>query len=114
MPQIEVLIVGAGLGGLCLAQSLRKANIQLEIFERDSSPWKRPQVYRLHLEADALNALREVLPLELHRLFKATAMRTEPFTNQERPIDDWLRPHWERRTSGSHDHPGTGVRPPSR
>ena len=80
MPQIKVLIIGAGLGGLCLAQSLRKADIQVELFERDASPWDRPQGYRLHLEADALNALREVLPPDLHRLFEATAMRTTPFT----------------------------------
>ena len=56
MPQIKVLIIGAGLGGLCLAQSLRKADIQVELFERDASPWDRPQGYRLHLEADALNS----------------------------------------------------------
>ena len=80
MPQIKVLIIGAGLGGLCLAQSLRKSDIQAEVFERDSSPWDRPQGYRLHLEADALNALHEVLPPDLHRLFEATAMRTKPFT----------------------------------
>ena len=80
MPQIKVLIVGAGLGGLCLAQSLRNAHIDFEVFERDLSPWDRPQGYRLHLEADALNALREVLPPELIRLLEATAMRTNPFT----------------------------------
>jgi 2-polyprenyl-6-methoxyphenol hydroxylase-like FAD-dependent oxidoreductase len=80
MPQIKVLIVGAGLGGLCLAQSLRNAHIDFEVFERDLSPWDRPQGYRLHLEADALNALREVLPPDLHRLFDATAMHTNPFT----------------------------------
>jgi len=80
MPQIKVLIIGAGLGGLCLTQSLRKSDIQVEVFERHSSPWDRPQGYRLHLEADALNALREVLPPDPHRLFEATAMRTKPFT----------------------------------
>jgi 2-polyprenyl-6-methoxyphenol hydroxylase-like FAD-dependent oxidoreductase len=80
MTQIKVLIVGAGLGGLCLAQSLRNAHIDFEVFERDLSPWDRTQGYRLHLEADALNALREVLPPDLHRLFDATAMRTNPFT----------------------------------
>ena len=80
MPQIKVLIIGAGLGGLCLAQSLRSSHIDFEVFERDLSPWDRPQGYRLHLEADALNALREALPSDLHRLFEATAMRTNPFT----------------------------------
>jgi 2-polyprenyl-6-methoxyphenol hydroxylase-like FAD-dependent oxidoreductase len=80
MPQFRVLVIGAGLGGLCLAQTLRKAYIDVQVFERDESPWDRPQGYRLHLEADALNALREVLPSKLHQLFEATAMRTEPFT----------------------------------
>ena len=80
MPQIKAIIIGAGLGGLCLAQSLRKAHMDVEVFERDASPWDRPQGYRLHLEADALNALREVLPPDLHRLFEATAMRTTSFT----------------------------------
>ncbi len=80
MLKIKVLIVGAGLGGLCLAQTLRNARIDVEVFDRDSSPWDRPQGYRLHLEADALNALREVLPPDMHRLFEATAMRTQPFT----------------------------------
>ena len=80
MPQIKVLIIGAGLGGLCLAQALRKADIEVEVFERDASPRDRAQGYRLHLEADALNALRELLPPDLHRLFEATAMRTQPFT----------------------------------
>jgi len=32
---MHVLIVGAGLGGLTLAQTLRKKGISYEIFERD-------------------------------------------------------------------------------
>ena len=32
---MHVLIVGAGIGGLTLAQSLRKQGISSEIFERD-------------------------------------------------------------------------------
>ena len=80
MPELKVLIVGAGLGGLTLAQSLRSAGIDVQVFERDKSPWDRPQGYRLHLDADALNAVHEVLPPQLHALFEATSQRTEPFT----------------------------------
>ena len=76
----RVLVVGAGLGGLCLARSLRSAGIAVQVVERDATPWDRPQGYRLHLEADALAALREVLPPEHEALFEATAMRTAPFT----------------------------------
>lgn len=80
MSDLKVLIIGAGLGGLTLAQSLCRAGIDFEIFERDSSPFDRPQGYRLHLDADAINAAREVLPPELQALFEATSQRTEPFT----------------------------------
>lgn len=80
MTKLKVLVIGSGLGGLCLAQALRNNHIDVEVFERDSGPWERAQGYRLHLEADGLNALREVLAPDLHRLFTATAMRVQPFT----------------------------------
>jgi 2-polyprenyl-6-methoxyphenol hydroxylase-like FAD-dependent oxidoreductase len=76
----KVLIIGAGLGGLTLAQSLARSGIAVEIFERDTSPWDRPQGYRLHLDADAINAAKEVLTPELHAVFEATSHRTEPYT----------------------------------
>ncbi|WP_213773070.1 NAD(P)/FAD-dependent oxidoreductase [Bradyrhizobium sp. dw_78] len=80
MPGFQVLIIGAGLGGLTLAQSLRRAGIGFQIFERDPSPFDRPQGYRLHLDADAINAAKEVLGSELHTVFEATSQRTQPFT----------------------------------
>jgi len=38
---LKVLIVGAGTGGLCLAQGLKSAGISVEVFERDHSPFDR-------------------------------------------------------------------------
>jgi hypothetical protein len=40
---MHVLIVGGGLGGLSLAQCLRKQGISFEVFERDDNPQSRPQ-----------------------------------------------------------------------
>ncbi|MBW4332355.1 FAD-dependent monooxygenase [Stakelama sp. CBK3Z-3] len=80
MSNLKVLIIGAGLGGLTLAQSLRRAGIDFAVFERDRSPFDRPQGYRLHLDEDGINSAREVLSPELRALFEATSQRTEPFT----------------------------------
>ena len=67
-----VLIVGAGVGGLCLAQGLRKAGVSTMVFERDQSESYRPQGYRLKLEADAAEALRECLPTDVYEAFQAS------------------------------------------
>jgi 2-polyprenyl-6-methoxyphenol hydroxylase-like FAD-dependent oxidoreductase len=45
----HVLILGAGLGGLTLAQSLRKKGITFQVFERDSDPHARPQGWAIAL-----------------------------------------------------------------
>ena len=82
---LNVLIIGAGLGGLTLAQSLRSSGIECQIYERDHSPWDRPQGYRLHLDGDAINAAREVLPAELRQVFEATSQHTAPYTTILKP-----------------------------
>ena len=76
----NVIVIGAGLGGLSLAQSLRRAGIHVKIFERDHGPFDRPQGYRLHLDADAINACNEALSPELNAVFAATAQWTKPYT----------------------------------
>jgi len=76
----KVAIIGAGIGGLCLAQSLRRAGIEFQIFERDSSPSVRRQGYRLHLDADGIHALKRALPDPLYRLLEATSMTPLPYT----------------------------------
>jgi 2-polyprenyl-6-methoxyphenol hydroxylase-like FAD-dependent oxidoreductase len=80
MSELKIVIVGAGLGGLCLAQALRRRNIHVDVFERDRTPWDRPQGYRLHLDGDGIKALRQSLPSTLFELFDATSMKALPFT----------------------------------
>ncbi|KAF4429940.1 cercosporin toxin biosynthesis protein [Fusarium austroafricanum] len=67
-----VLIMGAGIGGLCLAQALKKANIPFRVFERDAAVDSRPQGYRLKLQVDAADALSECLPEDVYRAFQTS------------------------------------------
>jgi 2-polyprenyl-6-methoxyphenol hydroxylase-like FAD-dependent oxidoreductase len=95
-PELKVLIAGAGLGGLALAQMLKNAGIDVQVFERDAGPWERSQGYRLHIDADGVGGLSKVLSPQLLALFEATAMRALPYTtmvdanlllNKRIPID---------------------------
>ena len=69
----HVLIVGGGLGGLCLAQGLRQAGISVAVYERDTTPAIRRQGYRIHIDARGASGLRACLPSHLFELFTATA-----------------------------------------
>jgi 2-polyprenyl-6-methoxyphenol hydroxylase-like FAD-dependent oxidoreductase len=68
-----VLIIGGGIGGLCLAQGLRKAGIRFQVFERDRTPDARLQGYRLNIEPMGARALHDCLPPELWSTLVATA-----------------------------------------
>ena len=58
-----VLISGAGLASLLLAQSLKRSNIPFQVFERDASLSSRGQGYRLRLSSEGLDAIESVLTL---------------------------------------------------
>ncbi|WP_433414386.1 FAD-dependent oxidoreductase [Microtetraspora malaysiensis] len=68
----HVLIVGGGIGGLTLAQGLRKAGISVTVYERDRSKDDRLQGYRIHISPKGCAALHECLPEELYDRFVAT------------------------------------------
>lgn len=70
--QNKILIIGAGLGGLALAQGLAKAGFNATVFERDESPSSRPQGYRISIRSLGMQALSELLtPEKMSRLSKA-------------------------------------------
>ncbi|MFI7666651.1 FAD-dependent oxidoreductase [Nocardia sp. NPDC049526] len=74
----RVVVVGAGLGGLGLAQGLRQAGIEVVVYERDSALTVRRQGYRLHIDSHGRDALVRLLPPQLFRVFQATAGLPNP------------------------------------
>ena len=62
--QKQVLIVGAGISGLILAQYFRKTGVPFQVFERDDSLESRSGGWGLTLHW-SLPALRDLLPQDL-------------------------------------------------
>ncbi|HEY1941340.1 MAG TPA: NAD(P)/FAD-dependent oxidoreductase [Roseiarcus sp.] len=78
---LKVLIIGAGAGGLCLAQGLKRDGVAVEVFERDHSPEQQPQGYRLSINATGGKALETCLPGPLFEKFtRNTAQPSEAVT----------------------------------
>jgi 5-methylphenazine-1-carboxylate 1-monooxygenase len=58
---MRVIVIGAGLGGLTLAHGLRRAGIDVVVYERDGA-LGRPQGVSLHVDDRGASALRACLP----------------------------------------------------
>ena len=58
---IDVVIIGAGIGGLALAQGLKKNGVSFSIYKREFGPTARPKQYRLHIDDAGVRALRDCL-----------------------------------------------------
>jgi hypothetical protein len=74
--ELRVRVIGAGTGGLCLAQGLKQDNVELE-FERDHTPTV-VQGYRLSISSTGRRALKECLthPLRAYALKDERILRT--------------------------------------
>ncbi|KAI5927667.1 putative monooxygenase [Camillea tinctor] len=64
-PYPHVLIVGAGLSGLTLAQILRKNGVSFEVFERDASVDARTQGWAIALHGPVLEGLKASMPEDI-------------------------------------------------
>ncbi|AXE86071.1 NAD(P)/FAD-dependent oxidoreductase [Streptomyces sp. Go-475] len=74
MPSFHVLIAGGGMGGLCLAQGLRRAGISCTVHE--SAPGVGRAGYRLHMNGAGGRALQQCLPDNLFELYMQTSRET--------------------------------------
>lgn len=73
---LRVLIVGGGIGGLCLAQGLKQAGVSAAVYERDPSSGSRAQGYRIRVNPMGSRALASCLPPALYDAFVATCGKT--------------------------------------
>jgi 2-polyprenyl-6-methoxyphenol hydroxylase-like FAD-dependent oxidoreductase len=96
---LHVLIIGGGIGGLCLAQGLKKAGVSVAVYERGRALDARLQSYRLNIEPVGSRALHQRLPAALWEVLVATAGDPGPvmgiFTEQLRELmqeDEHIRP----------------------
>jgi 2-polyprenyl-6-methoxyphenol hydroxylase-like FAD-dependent oxidoreductase len=69
---LRVIVIGGGIGGLALAQGLRRAGVRAAVYERDRSLASRLQGYRVHISPGGSRALHECLPPHLFDAFDRT------------------------------------------
>ena len=70
---LHVVVVGGGIGGLCLAQGLKRAGVSVAVYERDRGRSSRLEGYRIHINPAGSRALHKCLPPALWEAFVATA-----------------------------------------
>jgi 2-polyprenyl-6-methoxyphenol hydroxylase-like FAD-dependent oxidoreductase len=68
---MKIVVVGAGLAGPLLAQGLRRAGVEVAVYERDAD--RRSSGYRIHIAPEGDLALRACLPPDLYERVLATA-----------------------------------------
>jgi 2-polyprenyl-6-methoxyphenol hydroxylase-like FAD-dependent oxidoreductase len=70
---VQVLVIGGGIGGLALAQGLRRAGVDVVVHERDHGVGSRWEGYRIHINPTGTRALHALLPADGWQEFLATA-----------------------------------------
>ncbi|MEV6275967.1 FAD-dependent monooxygenase [Nocardia sp. NPDC051832] len=73
MSNLHVIIAGGGIGGLALANGLRRAGVSVSVHEREIQRTDRLQGFRIHINPNGSRALAELLSPELFSTFIATS-----------------------------------------
>lgn len=69
----RILITGAGVGGLALAQALRHLGLDVAVYEHDPTPQVRNQGFRIHIDPNGNAALRACLPTDVLDVVRNTS-----------------------------------------
>lgn len=75
---LHVIVIGAGPGGLLLAQGLKKEGISVAVYERDAARTDYLQGFRLQIRTRGIEALRACLPAALYEAFATTYAAAPP------------------------------------
>ncbi|OHX14079.1 FAD-dependent oxidoreductase [Chromobacterium sphagni] len=111
----HVAIIGAGIGGLSLAQSLKRLGVPFTVFEKDPALDSRTQGYRIRIDEAGRGALADCLPPALYRLFRRSCAQTGPagrfFDTQLRETVGRAAEHWRPATqTEDSEHDGGDLR----
>jgi salicylate hydroxylase len=108
--RLHVVIIGGGIGGLCLAQGLKEAGISSAVYERDRSPRSRLQGYRIRISPQGSRALRECLPADLWRAFVATCGKSPTaFRFVTHRMEELLRVDVSNNGDGDRDYSASRI-----
>ncbi len=90
--ELHVMVIGGGIGGLCLAQGLKKAGVRVSVYERDRTQWSRIQGFRIHIDPDGSSALHDCLPDHLWQAFISTCGDfSYGFTMLDEQLDELMK-----------------------
>ncbi|WP_144123510.1 FAD-dependent oxidoreductase [Catellatospora sichuanensis] len=70
--QLSVMIIGGGIGGLCLAHGLRRAGVDVTVHERTTARTDWLQGYRIHINPHGSRALHDCLDPAAWQAFLGT------------------------------------------
>jgi salicylate hydroxylase len=90
--KLDVMIIGGGIGGLCLAQGLHRAGIPVTVYERTQARTDWLQGYRIHINPHGSRALHDCLPPSVWRQFlESVSINDGGFGFATEQLDDLLR-----------------------
>ena len=86
------MIIGGGIGGLCLAQGLRRTGIDVTVYERTQARTDWLQGYRIHINPHGSRALYDSLPPAVWQRFLDTvSVNAGGFGFATEQLNDLLR-----------------------